>query len=303
MFSETIDYYPFGLTMSGINSKALSFGNPDNKCRFNGGNELQNNEFSDGSGLELYDATFRMYDAQIGRFHQIDPWAELSWNWSPYTFVQNNPIRYIDPLWLDTVLPKIAPPSNLPDAAPNVTVTATRHGTYSFIPTTTVLGPVPGNPSYSIVLPSVGVPAIRALLQRASQVLLADDVTGIGFADDELIPIIETVDGALWLWQYLRSHGNSRSSNKLQDGYAILDEDGNVMEYGITSRGWQTRVKEKLKQKYGNAPGYKGVPLQEGIQGREKALEWEKKKVRDYKKNDPDGAKPPRQERPDPKTD
>ena len=106
---EETHYYPFGLSMSGISSKALSFGNPQNKYKFNGGNELQSNEFSDGSGLEMFDAVNRMYDPQIGRFWQIDELAEANWEWSPYEFAHNNPILLNDPLGLD---PEKSTPDN-----------------------------------------------------------------------------------------------------------------------------------------------------------------------------------------------
>lgn len=99
---EETHYYPFGLTMAGISSKALSFGGVENKFKFNDGTELENKEFSDGSGLDLYATEFRSYDAQIGRFHQLDPLSDFNSSWSPYSYVQNNPIIFNDPEGLDT---------------------------------------------------------------------------------------------------------------------------------------------------------------------------------------------------------
>jgi RHS repeat-associated protein len=91
--------------MAGISDKAVKMGYAENKYRFNKGSELQNKEFSDGSGLELYDAHHRMYDPQLGRFGQVDPLGDGTPYYSPYSFGSNNPISHIDPFGLtDTVV-------------------------------------------------------------------------------------------------------------------------------------------------------------------------------------------------------
>ena len=84
--------------MAGISSKAA--GKLENRFKYNGGNELHNGEFNDGSGLEMYDAVHRLYDPQLGRFGQIDKLAELGIDFTPYGFARNNPILLNDPLGL-----------------------------------------------------------------------------------------------------------------------------------------------------------------------------------------------------------
>jgi len=79
--------------MSGISSKAES--TLVNKYKYNG-KELQSNEFSDGSGLELFDYGARMYDAQIGRMPTQDRYAHAFSSINPYHYCANNPISYVD---------------------------------------------------------------------------------------------------------------------------------------------------------------------------------------------------------------
>jgi RHS repeat-associated protein len=82
--------------MAGISDKALKFNYAENKYRYNK-KELQNKEFSDGSGLEEYDFGSRLYDPQLGRWQVVDPRSELGRRWSPYAFGFNRPNQFVDP--------------------------------------------------------------------------------------------------------------------------------------------------------------------------------------------------------------
>jgi len=114
---EENHYYPFGLGMEGLSDKAIKTNYAENKYRYNSGSELQNKEFSDGTGWEMYETQYRGFDPQIGRFGQIDPLADESNFSSTYQFASNNPISMNDPTGM-FVHYQSAPSSTVTNTAP-----------------------------------------------------------------------------------------------------------------------------------------------------------------------------------------
>ncbi|HVG16254.1 MAG TPA: hypothetical protein VM935_14885, partial [Chitinophagaceae bacterium] len=87
---EETHYYPFGLTMQGISSKAA--GGTENKKKYNG------IEFENDLEINTYDAFYRELDPQTARWWQTDSKTEKMEVWSPYASNYDNPLKYSDQL-------------------------------------------------------------------------------------------------------------------------------------------------------------------------------------------------------------
>ncbi|MEM9300211.1 MAG: RHS repeat-associated core domain-containing protein, partial [Bacteroidota bacterium] len=81
------DYMPFGLTFNSY-QRITSL---ENRFRYNGKERIKY------LGLDWDDYGARMYMADIGRWGAIDPLASKYSNLSPYNYVANNPIIFVDP--------------------------------------------------------------------------------------------------------------------------------------------------------------------------------------------------------------
>lgn len=108
-------YYPFGLNMDGPWATQYKLeetdengngildpildeeGNPIvdqeklNRYQYNG------KELTEDLGLNWNDYGARWYDPAVARWSAVDPLAEEFYSWSPYNYVYNDPLRFIDP--------------------------------------------------------------------------------------------------------------------------------------------------------------------------------------------------------------
>lgn len=76
---------PFGLTFNSYTSPSVI---NENLYKYNGKEEQ--------GEIGWIDYGARMYQADLGRWHVIDPMYDRHYDWSPYAYVLNNPIANLD---------------------------------------------------------------------------------------------------------------------------------------------------------------------------------------------------------------
>jgi RHS repeat-associated protein len=87
--AQETHYDPWGLELTGI---GYQYGGiKANKYLYQG------KELIDDQNLNIYDFHARGYDPVIGRTWQIDPGSESYYPMSPYSWVMNNPLKFVDP--------------------------------------------------------------------------------------------------------------------------------------------------------------------------------------------------------------
>ncbi len=96
ILEPALHYYPFGMLIEGLGTTS-----PTNDYAYN------SKELNEEFGLNLYDYGARWYDPAVGRWWNVDPMGEIASTFSPYQYVENNPMILIDPDGLapETVVP------------------------------------------------------------------------------------------------------------------------------------------------------------------------------------------------------
>ncbi|PKP47460.1 MAG: hypothetical protein CVT94_11355 [Bacteroidetes bacterium HGW-Bacteroidetes-11] len=100
LVKQVSSYYPFGMNIKGLTTQVTieEAKHPTNEYLYNG------KMFQDELGLDWLDYGARMYDAVLGRWHGVDPLAEKYFSSSPFSYVESNPIIFIDPNGEDKVI-------------------------------------------------------------------------------------------------------------------------------------------------------------------------------------------------------
>ncbi len=91
---QSNQFYPFGMAFA----EGTTTEQGKQPYKYNG------KELDQIHGLNLYDYSARYYDPAYSRFTTMDPLAEKYYSISPYAYVGNNPIKFIDPTGMELML-------------------------------------------------------------------------------------------------------------------------------------------------------------------------------------------------------
>ena len=109
---EENHYYPFGLKHSGYNSDRRLYTIVDEVTKMRPAPALfsslynykyNGKELQEELGLNLYDFGGRLYMQDIVRTTTLDPMGEKFLSMSPYSFLNNNPLSFIDPTGMEAL--------------------------------------------------------------------------------------------------------------------------------------------------------------------------------------------------------
>jgi RHS repeat-associated protein len=264
------NYYPFGLTMAGISDKALKSNYAQNKYRYNG-KELQNQEFSDGSGLEEYDYGARFQDPQLGRFFTQDRFADKYFQLTPYQYGGNNPMSIVDENGDSLIVGGSASATQSFQQIANtglgniISVSPTGTGAYAF--------------DFSAVAPA-GVDAATALDaakslmtpgQAAFADVLNDAMTGTDATGNAVDTKFTAVDGNDAISHSVFVGDNGISTETTTRGVHTLDV-GDMKAFGSTGAltsqgalGHEIAEGTRIQSKYGGEAAAAESPFSNGI--------------------------------------
>ncbi|CAM1343846.1 hypothetical protein [Tenacibaculum amylolyticum] len=262
--------------------------------------------------LELSEATLK--PEVISRWFSPDPLAEEFPDWSPYNFVENNPIRYVDPDGL-------APVDIVLRGSNNSSITIETDLIDVDVDAGFLVGDLGGNYSFSgndiltagldivgVIDPTPISDGLAASLEFKSGNYGGALLSGLG-----IFPYVGDLGKAGKIPKHIKTiknaiHGNSKASKKVQHGYEIFNKKtGEILEYGISGQkrskkqianGGSPRINQKLKKKYNNDSNVGGRVTKDGIKGRKKGLQWEQNQVNKHAKRK--GEPPINQKRPKP---
>jgi len=98
---SAVDYFPFGMMMP----DRQWYANSDSSIAVNGFNGMRKDDEISGVG-NSYSTEFRQYDTRLGRWLSLDPLKHEFPFLSPYSGMNNNPIKLIDPEGAKAVEPE-----------------------------------------------------------------------------------------------------------------------------------------------------------------------------------------------------